>query len=91
MIYSLDRHRRFQPRRLTEATTPAAIEKALVKDDFQAALFGSLALNDAVLIERTLYSVPFTDGERLNTRARALRATRALAIYRLQCRGSSAG
>lgn len=63
MIYSLDRHRRFQPRRLTEAATPAAIEKALLKEDFQLALFSSLALNDNTYIERTIFSLPYTQSQ----------------------------
>ncbi|KAI6171825.1 hypothetical protein M3Y98_00905200 [Aphelenchoides besseyi] len=60
-IYSLDNHRRFQPRRLAENVTPAAIENALYSDEYSQALCMSLALNDGVLLERTLNDMPYKE------------------------------
>ncbi|KAI6224160.1 hypothetical protein M3Y95_00853700 [Aphelenchoides besseyi] len=60
-IYSLDNHRRFQPRRLAENVTPAAIENSLYSDEYSQALCMSLALNDGVLLERTLNDMPYKE------------------------------
>ncbi|KAI6217997.1 Periodic tryptophan protein 2-like protein [Aphelenchoides fujianensis] len=57
-IFAADNHRRFQPRRLAESVTPAAVEDALHEEEFGRALCMSLALNDDTLLERTLNEVP---------------------------------
>lgn len=54
LIYSIDNHRKFQPRRLVEEVTPKAIENAIQDEKFHKALYMSLILNDAKFVERSL-------------------------------------
>jgi len=54
LVYSIDNHRKFQPRRLVEKVTPKSVRDAIQDQKFHKALCMSLVLNDSKLLETTL-------------------------------------
>lgn len=59
LIYSVDNHRKFQPRRLVEKVTPKAVRDAIQDEKYHKALYMSLILNDNDLVENTLNSTQY--------------------------------